>query len=82
MPNAIFEKKKRSQKQNCSNVFGLPNTLCCIKKMGGYAYLKLTNSEIQMRFWVKKNQKLEKLLNWKLKKPRIKKKIPKENASY
>ena len=34
MPDAIFEKKKHYQKQNCSNVFGLPNSLCCIRKNG------------------------------------------------
>ena len=33
MPDAIFEKKTLS-KTNCSNVFGLPNSLCCIRKNG------------------------------------------------
>ena len=51
-----------------------------LKKMGGYAYLKLTNSKIQIRFWVKKKIKAGKVAKKKLKKPKkSKRKVINEN---
>ena len=50
------------------------------KKMGGFANFKLTNSKIQMRFWVKKKLKAEKVAEKKLKKPnKSKRKVIEEN---
>ena len=39
-----------------------------LEKMGGYAYLKLTNSKIQMRFRVKKKPKAGKVTDLKIEK--------------
>ena len=62
MHDAIFEKKNTIKNKIVLMSLGYLTHCVALEKMGGYAYLKLTNSKIQMRFRVEKNQKLEKLL--------------------